>query len=207
MPMRWFVVAAVMGMLSLTAAQGHAQTADSARRFVENLSSQAITVMTGPGMTPAERLEKFRVLFISAVDMPTVGKFVLGRYWRSATPAQRQDFMAVFEDVLMHTWANRFANTSGGVKLQILDARPDAEQGARVDSVIVRERQEPISVVWRLRPAEGGWRVADLIVEGASMDSTYRDDYASVIAQNGGSIDALIQALRRKVRQMAAAAR
>jgi len=199
-----FVMLAAVVLALLSARPADADTVDSAKQFVADRSARAITAMTGAGMPESERREQFRVLFVEAVDLPAVGKFVLGRFWRVATPAQRHEFLALFEDVLVYSWANRFSNTAGGVRLQINDAMPDAGQGVRVESVIIREKQDPVPLVWRLRPADGGWRVIDLIAEGASMVATYRDDYASVIAQGGGSVDVLIDALRRKVAQLSA---
>jgi len=59
-----------------------------------------------------------------------------------------------------------------------------------------------VAVLWRLRTAEGGFRIVDLIVEGTSMQFQYRDEYAAVINQGGGKIDGLIEALRQKVAQL-----
>jgi len=54
-----------------------------------------------------------------------------------------------------------------------------------VNSTIVGGDAQPISVAWRLRKRADGWRVVDVIAEGVSMAITYRDEYASIIAQEG----------------------
>ncbi|MDA8231478.1 MAG: ABC transporter substrate-binding protein [Magnetospirillum sp.] len=193
------------GILADTMAPAQAQDLAGARQFVSNLSTGAIRVMTGKGISDTERTRQFRQLFIGAVDMPVVGKLVLGRYWRVATPEQRSQFLAVFEDILVYTWATRFKNTAGTVRLQIRGTAPGSGQGVQVDSAIERQNREPIPVIWHLRPTGGGWRIVDLDVSGTSMIVTYRDEYASYIVGHGGSVAALLDALRRKVAQLSQA--
>jgi phospholipid transport system substrate-binding protein len=71
-----------------------------------------------------------------------------------------------------------------------------------VDSRIKREKLEPIAVSWRVRKAGDTFKVLDIKVEGASMAFTHRSEYSSVIQGNGGQIDALLVALRKKVAQL-----
>ena len=54
-----------------------------------------------------------------------------------------------------------------------------------------------IRLDWRVEDA-GGLKIADLIVEGVSLRTTYRSDVASVIQNNGGKVAGLIDALRQK---------
>ena len=54
----------------------------------------------------------------------------------------------------------------------------------------------PLRVIWRLRARDGGYRIADLMVEGISMGQTQRSEFASVIRLNGGTVEALLEKLR-----------
>jgi len=175
---------------------------DGAKKFIGDLASQAITSMTTKGLAVSERTQNFRKLFIGSVDLPTIGKFALGRHWRTATPEQQREFLGLFEDMLVLTWSARFKDAADHVTFQVVDAKSDADQGIIVESRILREKQEPVSVLWRLRTNEGSFRVIDLIVEGTSMLVEYREEYASVINQNGGKIEGLLDALRKKVAQL-----
>ena len=83
----------------------------------------------------------------------------------------------------------RFKDAADHVTFQVVDAKSDADQGIIVESRILREKQEPVAVLWRLRPTAGGFRIIDLIVEGTSMQFQYRDEYAAVITQSGGKIE------------------
>jgi phospholipid transport system substrate-binding protein len=204
---RSLILAAVAGgLLCATVPQAHAQSFEGAKEFVRKLSRDAIDVMTAKEVNDGDRRERFRALFIGSVDLPLISKFALGRYWKPATPEQKQDFVKLFEDMLVLTWSTRFKDAANTVTLEVLEAKPDVDNGLLVESRIVREKQEPVSVIWRLRNTDGGFRIIDLVIEGTSMIFTYRDEYASVITQNGGNVQALIDLLRKKVAQLSGTA-
>jgi len=192
--------------IGLVAAMPHAVRAaddlEGAKTFIGNLANRAIASMTTKGLTDSERTQNFRKLFIGSVDLPVIGKFVLGRHWRAATPEQQQEFLGLFEDMLVLTWSARFKDAADTVTFQVTDAKSDVDQGIVVESRILREKQEPVSVLWRLRANDGSFRVIDLIVEGTSMLFEYREEYASVINQNGGKVEGLLVAMRKKVAQL-----
>ena len=171
--------------------------------MVDKLAKQAIDVMTSKDIADGDRIQRFRTLFISSVDVPVVSRFVLGRHWKTATPEQQQDFVKLFEDMLVYTWANRFKEAHDNITLKIVGAKPDGDTGMIVETAILRDNQEPIPVLWRLRQSEGALRIQDLLIEGTSMVVTYREEYASVINQNGGNLSGLLDVLRKKTVAMA----
>ena len=155
------------------------------------------------GLSDDERARRFRTLFVDTFDLPEIGKLVLGRYWRVATPEQQQEFLRLFEDVQVYTWTRRFKEYSGET-LDVLSVSPEGETDFVVESRIKREKLEPISVSWRVRKAGESFHVLDIKVEGASMAFTHRSEYSSVIQSGGGQVEALLAALRKKVAQLQA---
>lgn len=191
----------VMGMRSV-----HAETdPDQAKDLVLHLSRDAVQVMTSKSIPDSERIEKFRALFIGSVDLPAVSKFILARHWKTATTDEQQDFMHLFEEMLVYTWANRFKDASDNITVAINGVKSDGSEGAIVDSAILRAGQDPIPVLWRLRQTDNGPKIVDLLIEGTSMIVTYREEYASVINQAGGNIQGLLDVLRKKTVALAAA--
>lgn len=173
-----------------------------AKEFVGDLAKRAIGAMTATGISDAERTRNFHRLFIGAVDLPVISKFVLGRHWHAASPEQQRQFLGLFEDMLVQTWSSRFKDAANTVTFQVVDAKPDTDQGIMVESHILRDKQEPVVLLWRLRPSDGGYRVIDLIVAGTSMLFEYREEYAAVIGRNGGNVEGLLAALRAKVAEL-----
>ncbi len=77
----------------------HAEGPDEAQRFVGALAHRAISTVADPQLSRSERDERFRNLFVTAVDLPEIGRFVLSRYWRNATADEQQEFLRLFEDI------------------------------------------------------------------------------------------------------------
>ena len=63
---------------------------------------------------------------------------------------------------------------------------------------IVRPNGPPVRVDWRVRKNGETLKVVDVIAEGISMLITQRDEFAAVIQNSGGKVDALIDRLRRR---------
>ena len=196
-------LALALAIAGASSARAEGDFQDS-KDLVQNLANEAVQVMTGKGISDVDRISRFRTLFISAVDMPSVGRFVLSRYWDKASPDQQADFMKVFEDMLVYTWSTRFRDAADKVTVKVVGAKSETPQVVKIESQIVRPDQEPIPVFWKIRQTPQGLKIADLSIEGTSMLYTYREEYGSVLNQNAGRIDALIDMLRKKTIEMAA---
>jgi phospholipid transport system substrate-binding protein len=163
---------------------------------ITSLGNQALKVL-GKNVDPNLRVARFRQLFQQDFDVPGIARFVLGRYWRLATPSQQQEFVRVFTNYIALVYANRLAEYSGET-LRVTGTRT-APDGQMVSSEIIRtDRRPPARVDWLLTPHNGSYKISDVIVEGISMAVTQRSEFASVIQRNGGHIDGLITALRQK---------
>ncbi len=202
---RHFVLSALaVCLLSAAPTGARAQNERAAVDFVTNLANQTIGTMRAKDLSDAQRVARFRKLFVSSVDMPVIGKLVLARHWRTATPEQRERFLKLFEDVVVLTWSGRFKDVAGNVKLDVVGAKPDVDNGIQVESRIARETDAPVPLIWRLRPAGDSFKVVDLIAEGTSMVFTYREEYASVINKHGGKVDGLLDDLQTLVERLSA---
>lgn len=175
------------------------------KTFVSQLASKAMETMTVKGISDAERSQRFRTQFTTDVDLPEIGKFVLGRHWPKDSPDQQAEFLKVFEDVVVLTWATRFKDYGGDLRHVVLSAAAEGERNVIVESRVERDHQAPINLRWKLKKGSPDFRVTDLVVESASMAITYRNEYASVIQANGGKLDGLLGAMRTKVAELQAA--
>jgi phospholipid transport system substrate-binding protein len=141
-------------------------------------------------------LQRFRQLFSTDFDLPEIARFVLGRYWRVATPEQQQQFQGLLQEYLAQAYAGRLAEYAGE-KFQALNAQQQGNETV-VFSEITRNDGGKIRVEWHL-VNQGGWKITDAFVAGVSMAVTERDEFASVIQQGGGQVQYLIDRLRQKV--------
>jgi len=174
-----------------------AQT-DGAAAFIDDMAKRAIGILQAGGAATEEGKAQFTQILHQGFDLPTIGRFVLGRYWNSATPQQQQEYMQLFERMIVETYSRRFQNYQG----ETLVVKGTRAVGNGNDTLVATEiRQKdgpPIQVDWRVRQEGGGYKVVDVIVARVSMSVTQRDEFASVIAQNGGNVEGLLQAMRQR---------
>jgi phospholipid transport system substrate-binding protein len=167
--------------------------------FIDQLAQRAIDGLTAKDIDTADRATRFRALFTEMFDVPTIGRFALGTPWRSASEADRAEYLKAFEDFIVATYATRFADY-GGEKIRTTGSRRGDDNEVFVSSEFMRAQGAPVRVVWRLRPFQASWRIIDVIIEDVSMAITQRDDFSATIQRNGGRLSALIEALRTKSR-------
>jgi len=200
---------AVAAALLFVAAAAIAAPADAtgdassgAFSFIQGLGNDAIKELTDRAIARPEREARFRRLLNDHFDVAAISKFVLGRYWRTATDAERADFQKLFEDYIVQSYAVRFGEYSGE-RFEVTGSSNDVEGVVVVHSKIDRAAAEDVRLDWRLHPAGSDFAIVDIVVEGVSMAVTQRSEFASVIQSKGGTVKGLIDALRAKTTQSA----
>ncbi len=204
---RLFVLCLVVPLLGgVTGARAWAQTDDGTARavsFVDALGKEAVATMADKTITRNERVNRFRNLFHRGFDIPSLAHFALGRYWPLATPAQQQEYVRQFDEMVVRSYASHFESYGGGT-FRIAASRSDSEHDAFITTVVTPLAGPPVNVDWRVRQRDGRLGIIDVVIEGVSMSVSERQEFASVIQAKGGSIDAFLQALREKVATMVA---
>jgi phospholipid transport system substrate-binding protein len=171
--------------------------ADAPTDFIGDLGARAIGELTAKDMSQAEREAKFRQLLDEHFDVPAIGRFVLGRHWKVATDAQKTEYLKLFEDFIVRSYAVRFAGYSGQT-FTVKGSTPGPKETTLVHSTVLQHNAQPIRVDWRVEPRGGRLVITDIIVEGVSMSVTQRSEFASVIQSSGGKVEGLLEALRKK---------
>lgn len=174
-----------------------APSEQGAASFITGLGNEVIQTIQSGVRGPAAATA-LGGIFRRGFDVPTIARFVLGRYWNAATPAQQQEYLTLFEQMVTQTYARRFSEYSGET-FQVTGTQPVSDTDVLVRSNIVRPDGPPVAVDWRVRDQGAGFRIVDVMVEGVSMLLTQRNEFASVIQRSGGNVDALLQALRQQV--------
>ena len=198
---RRIFMAAVTGLAVLLSATSGPQASsddDPALTFIQSLGDRAVEALRdNVNSSFEEREAAFREVMVKGFDIPIVGRFVLGRHWRTASKEQRKDYMAVFVDFIVRVYASRF-DSYGGELFTARSVIHDESGDKIVRAQIVRpSRGDPIGVDFRVRMRDEGYKVIDVTVEGISMLHTHRVEFASVVNRKG--IDGLLSDLRARV--------
>ena len=169
---------------------------DGAEKFIVSLADDAISSLTSKSLTEKERQKQFRVLLNSYFDIKGIGKWALGRYWRKTSKSERSEYLVLFENLIVSTYANRFSQYTK----EKLTVKGSSSRGkfALVKSQINGGKEKPIRIEWRVIFPDGNYKIFDIVVEGGSMIRTQRSEFSSVIRRNGGKVSGLLAALRKK---------
>lgn len=127
-------------------------------------------------------------------DFNVMARSVLGRYWRDATPEQRERFAKEFKDLLVRTYATALLKyTDEQIRVLPLTAKPDDKRVLVRTQVVRGGGGPPIEMNYSFYRSDTGWKVYDVSIEGVSLVTNYRTAYAEKIRSQG--LDALINSL------------
>lgn len=129
-------------------------------------------------------------------DFEKVSRLVLGKNWTQASAEQKTAFQAEFKTLLLRTYATALSK----YKNQIIDYKPfrmeaDADT-ATVKTAIQQQGGQPIEVDYTLGKKGEDWKVFDIVIEGVSLVTNYRSQFAQEIRTNG--LDSLNKKLADK---------
>jgi phospholipid transport system substrate-binding protein len=130
------------------------------------------------------------------VDFREATRLAVGRDWRLATPAQRDQLVQQFQTLLLRIYTSSIGHYHGQT-MQV--QRVNAPAGAT--DVTVRNRylspgHPPVTVDYAMHQTPQGWKIYDVIVDGVSLVLTYRSEFSQVVRQSG--IDGLLARLEQK---------
>jgi len=168
---------------------------DQAMAFVTKAGNDLIGVVNGRGSV-ADKAAAMQAIIDRTVDVTSVGRFCLGRFWRTATPEQQKDYLELFHHSLVLNITSKVGEYQG-VTISFVRAMP-REDGVLVSSIVTRPNQAPSKVDWLVSTESGAPRIVDVIAEGTSLRLTQRNDYAAYMSRNGNSVLALIDALKKQ---------
>jgi phospholipid transport system substrate-binding protein len=182
-------------------------SAAAAEEVVRRLVEQVWQLLTERG--DASDIDRDHLLSVldDGTDLSLLGRLVLGRYWRDASPGQRSEYLQLFRRYMLQTFIQRLRQYAGtdmshpGERFQIIASRPVGERDILVQSRVAPPTSQPLRVDWRLRERPGEPVIIDLIVEGISLLVTQRSEFAAVLERGG--IEGLLAELRARVTQPA----
>jgi phospholipid transport system substrate-binding protein len=168
----------------------------AARAMIQTTGGRLLSVVNSSAGS-AQKQAQLKQLVDDNVDVDGVARFVLGRFWRVATPQQQQEYMQTFRQLLVYAVTGQ-ASTFQGASFSMGSATQQPV-GIVVDTTVNVPGKPPATVQWVVQMMNGQPKIIDIIAEGTSLRLTERNDYAGVISQHGGQIQPLIDAMRTQL--------
>ena len=191
------VLIAFLGFVNISFADINKENAIT---MVENLTQKGIEEVINSTASQDEKNRIFKKLFTENLDLDFIGKYVLGRYWRTATPQQKKEFISLYKDFNVKTWSKRFDEFKG--KSFIFEGATPANNPNQVfvNTKVPMPDGKPVVVKWRVADSRGRLKVIDIIIENVSLAQTARNEYTTFISKSPKGIDGLLENLREKVK-------
>jgi len=116
------------------------------------------------------------------------------RIWNSATSAQRAQFQKEFTRLVIRTYASALTSYQDQ-EVHFFPVRVRSGNTVEVRSEITSSSSSPISVTYRLLNNGGQWKLYDMSVEGVSLISSFRSQFAEILSN--GNMDTLLKRLSK----------
>ena len=171
-----------------------AERSADAETFVADLADQVIAVSREVATDPAAHVDELTRLLDRSTDVRLVGRLVLGKVWRSASEAQRQEYLALFRDYVLAGLVRRLGGATGIERVEITGSRKLRGEDSMVATrVVLGKGGPPTNVEWRVRHSGDRHQVIDVVVEGVSLVVTNRNEFGAIASQRGmaGLLDQL----------------
>lgn len=185
------------GLVALSMPAAPAAAANDAASFIAQAADNVLGLARDKSLSQDQLKQRLAAIADQDFDSPRIAQFVLGRYWRTASEADRQQFVKAFREYMVQIYASRFRQY-GGAKFKVLGQRQEGDTSMVTTEIARSNGQAPAKVVWQVAKEPGGYKITDVSIEGISQAVTYRQEFSSVIEQHGGQVSALTQQLRQK---------
>jgi phospholipid transport system substrate-binding protein len=175
---------AVALLFAAAASPALADPAADARAAMQGTIDAVLKVLRTPGSSEATRRSEIEEIAKQRFDFTTMSKLVLKRDWKRFTPPEQSEFVGEFTEYLSASYGTRIARYANE-EVVTLGARAEANQDVTVQTAIKGGQFDGATVDYRMRLISGKWQVIDVVIEGISLVSNFRSQFADVIAKGG----------------------
>lgn len=172
--------------------------AEGPQAVVQDFQAMLIQAMKTDGFQA--RVDLLRQPVTDNFHLDVMARTAAGRYWRDATPQQRDALVEAFGSMTTANYAARF-NNFNGQEFSVLgtDEGPRGTQIVRTQ--IKPHGKDPTPLSYVVGQRDGQWGIVDVIVGGGVSElATKRSEYAAILERQG--MDGLIETLRVKAREL-----
>lgn len=149
-------------------------------------------------------------IILPHLDFIAASKMVMGKYWRRAEKQQKINFIRQFRLLLLRFYSSALSEYMVGrdkaLSEDLFHYFPiklnDGDSTITVRAELISDKGNNIPIHYRMHLTKKGWKIYDVSVEGVSMITTYKNNFATQFKNEG--IDALIASLEEKNKNLLA---
>lgn len=174
-------------------------TPQEAGSFINDLAERVITLLKKTDLTEQERESQLEDMFLKSVDTKWIGKFAMGKYWRTLTPDQQTKYLNLYSNYLTGLYVPNFRKYTGNV-VKVLNAT-ETRQNEYLVQTELNDSSKGLSIKINYRISQKphgleNFVIFDVVAEGVSLITTQRAEMNSVM--ENGDFNKLIALLIKK---------
>lgn len=183
-------------LLCLTSVSLQAEE-ESPARIVKQTVDKVLSVLKNKNLDEENQKEIIFELVKDRINFKEMSRRILATNWNIADDNQREEFMSLFEQILLNTYWERIRRFAGE-RVEYVSTSSDNEGYATVDTIIVKDKTDiEIPISYRMKRFVNIWFAYDFTVERLSLVQSYRNEYRAIAKNNG--VDGLLEQMKRDV--------
>jgi phospholipid transport system substrate-binding protein len=184
------LVAAPLLLLALAGPAGAGAPTDQLKAHTDRV----VRVLEDPALDQGQRKAEIRAVALEAFDVAEAARRALGPHWSKRTPAEREEFVGIFQGLLERGYLSRIGEY-GGERVQYVGERVDGDYGV-VRAQIVTAKGTQVPVEARVLRRGARWLMYDVLIENVSLIASYRSQFDRVIRTS--SYEDLVKRLKAR---------
>ena len=165
--------------------------------FINSISDEASEILSSK-LSESEKVSKLKMIAEESVDIDGVGLYTLGKYRKTLTNEQKEEYKKLFREYFLKSFSGRLV-VYNDAKIAVISEEVKNEKYTIVYSKLIGTTDRPeVKIDWRVYTKDPeNPLIRDLVIEGLSLARTQKEEFNSIIANNGGNIEALFENLNK----------
>ena len=170
--------------------------ANISSNFIDDITGRTSNILSSEDSREVKIQELIKI-GENSVDIDGIGFYTLGKHRKSLSDNQKVEFKKIFREYFLKSFSTRLVEYKEA-KIVVISEDVKNEKYTIVKSKLLATSNRPeVAIDWRvytkdpLKPL-----IRDLVIEGLSLARTQREEFNSIITNNGGDINALFTSLK-----------
>jgi len=189
------VLVALVSGFAAPSARAMTESEAGARAVVSETVDEVLAVLRDKSVPTEERIRSLEQIVYGRFDLYVMSRLVLARNWKRFSEKQKAEYVEEFKQYLTNSYGSRIERYDQQ-EVEIIGEREEPRGDVVIQTKILGGEFDGALVDYRLRKQEASWRVIDVVIEGISMVSNYRDQFKSIVSTGGPQL--LLEKLREK---------
>ena len=170
--------------------------ANISSNFIDNITNKASNILSSKD-TREIKIQELVKIGENSVDIDGIGFYTLGKHRKNLNDNQKNEFKKIFREYFLKSFSTRLVEYKEA-KIVVISEDIKNEKYTIVKSKLLATSDRPeVAIDWRVYTKDPSKPlIRDLVIEGLSLARTQREEFNSIIINNGGDINALFTSLK-----------